>query len=253
MKITNDNQWYLNMAEIKLYGRLRQAGVLYPYDLQDQIAVAQGIVNKGQANYSDESWQALEISLASGKESIAKLAGGTVTQSELDAQTTALKAAINGLKNEVKVLKVTSQEGFIHPGVGMTKEVLENLRTQINNKQEPWYSNYLAMTASSYANLTFAANNSIDGVTIRNDAYNNSNVAAMMGSDGNRAYTQALLYFLTGNETYRSNALRIIRIWDQMDPTKYQYYADSHIKGGMPLYYMVMVRSCCGIPAHRKS
>ncbi|MBW7476510.1 S-layer homology domain-containing protein [Paenibacillus oenotherae] len=240
LKITNNSAWFLNMAEIKLYGKLRQAGILYPNDLQDQVAVAESIVNKGQANYSDETWQALERALADGQEALARLDSGNVAQDELDTLTAALKAAVSGLKQEVKVLAEISEEGFIHPGIGVTKEVMENLRTQINNKQEPWYSNYVAMLASTYANKAFAANNSLDGVTIRNDAYNASNVAAMMEQDGKRAYTQAMLFYITGEEVYRSNALRIIRIWQQMDPAKYKYYTDSHIKGGIPLYYMVM-------------
>lgn len=98
LKIINDSSCFLNMAEIKFYGKLRQAGVLYPNDLQDQVCVAQSIVNKGQANYSDETWQALESALADGQEAISRLESGTVAQDELDALTTALKAALSALK-----------------------------------------------------------------------------------------------------------------------------------------------------------
>ncbi|WP_286891752.1 S-layer homology domain-containing protein [Thermobacillus sp.] len=240
LKITNDNRWYLNMSEIKFYGKFRQAGDLYPDDLQIQVNAAQAIVDKGQQSYSDDTWQALLQALAEAQAALDELDGGSITQEELDALTAALTAAINGLKVEVRVLETISPEGFIHPGVaGLTKEVLENLRTQILNQQEPWYSYYQAMLETSFASKNFSMSNSLDGVNIRQDAYNARNVRDMALNDGQRAFTQALLYFITGDETYRANALRILRIWGQMDPDKYQYYTDAHIHNGIPLYYMI--------------
>ncbi|MGO4756989.1 alginate lyase family protein, partial [Streptomyces sp. 2MCAF27] len=58
-------------------------------------------------------------------------------------------------------------------------------------------------------------------------------------ADGLKSYTQALLYVLTGEEVYRKNALDVIRIWEQMDPAKYEYFTDSHIHTGIPLNRMV--------------
>ncbi|RCX21560.1 putative Ig domain-containing protein [Fontibacillus phaseoli] len=152
----------------------------------------------------------------------------------------ALQVTASGLKQQVEIISVTSDEGFIHPGIGVTKEVLENLRTQIENKQEPWYSYFTAMLETDYAKTAFTSSISSDGISIRTDAYNASNVKDMASRDGLRAYTQSLLYYITGNETYRSNALRIIRFWEQMDPNKYQYFTDSHIHTGIPLYHMIM-------------
>lgn len=245
VKITNETNsaWFLNMAEIKLYGSLKQAGVLYPYSLQDQVAAAQNIVQAGQGSYTDESWQILADALQEGQAALTELDNGNssgLTQDNLDTLAAALLAAINGLIMGVEIISETSEEGFIHPGVGVTKEVLENVRTQINNKQEPWYSYYNALLESDFATTDFKMSNSLDGVTIRQDSYNASNVKDMAVSDGTRAFTQAFLYYMTGNEVYRSNALRILTIWGQMDPNKYQYFADAHIHTGPPLYSMVM-------------
>ncbi|MNW35195.1 Endo-1,4-beta-xylanase A precursor [compost metagenome] len=243
LKITNDSRWYLNMAEIKFYGKQRLDGVLYSYDLQNQMAIAQDIVNGGQGYNSDTSWQALEQALAHGQTAIDKLDSGNVsdlTQADIDVLTSDLRAAISGLKQEVKIISVTSDEGFIHPGISVTKEVLENLRSQIENKQEPWYSYYTAMLETDYAKTAFTSSISPDGITVRTDAYNASNVKDMASKDGTRAFTQSILYYITGNETYRSNALRIIRLWGQMDPNKYRYFTDSHIHTGPPLYNMIM-------------
>ena len=57
-------------------------------------------------------------------------------------------------------------------------------------------------------------------------------------ADALRAYTQAILYYVTGDQVYRANAMRIIRLYEKMDPSKYVYYTDSHIHTGIPLQRM---------------
>ncbi len=242
-KITNNSAWFLNVAEIKFYGKQPQPGVLDSDLLIEKIAAAEAIIEQGSGSYTVATWRTLELALTEGKAAIADLDSGNeagLIQNDLDLLTAALVSAMDGLQKDVQVISVTSEEGFIHPGISVTKEVLENLKKQINDKQEPWYSYYKAMLETDYAKAAFAMNNSIDGITVRTDAYNGQNVKDMASRDGQRAYTQALLYYLTGNDTYRSNALRILRVWMQMDPSKYQYFTDSHIHTGIPLYFMVM-------------
>lgn len=139
----------------------------------------------------------------------------------------------------VNIKGITSDAGFIHPGVGVTKDVLENVREQIKNKQEPWYSYYKVMANTTYASKGFSCDNSLDGVTPQNDAYDSRGIKNRAENDGKRAYTQALMYVITGDEIYRSNSIRIIRIWQKMDPDKYKYFEDAHIHTGMGLYYMI--------------
>ena len=131
--------------------------------------------------------------------------------------------------------------GFTHPGVGLTKPVLENMRSQVLNGNEPWYSYYKAMMASAAAAKTVTSSNqsSTNPEAPASTAFNSQGFNQRFIQDGLKAYTQALMYYITGEELYRANAMHIIRIWSQMDPAQYVYFADAHIHTGIPLNRMV--------------
>jgi|GEM_PF-514388 len=139
----------------------------------------------------------------------------------------------------VIITAVTSEEGFTHPGVGLTKEILENMREQVIAKKDPWYSYYREMALTGDASRTITSSNasSSDPTKPANTAMNSKGAFV---ADGLKAFTQAVMYYITGDEVYRANAMRIIRIWSQMDPTRYTYFTDSHIHMGIPLHRMVV-------------
>ena len=130
--------------------------------------------------------------------------------------------------------------GFKHPGVGLTKDILENMRTEVRAHQEPWNTYFNEMLKSSAASKTIGSANQSgsDPNKPANDAFNGPGIQGQFVTDGLRAYTQSLLYYITGDAVYRANALHIIRIWSQMDPSKYVYFDDGHIHTGIPLYRM---------------
>ncbi|NDL57201.1 alginate lyase family protein [Phytoactinopolyspora mesophila] len=137
----------------------------------------------------------------------------------------------------VEIRETTSEAGFIHPGVGLTADHLENMRTQVHAGVEPWASYYDAMTQTRYAAADFTA--SIQGPTDEqptSTAYDNAGMRSRQHADSIGAMTQTLMYLVTGDELYRANALRIIRSWSSLDPTQYRYFPDAHIHTGVPLY-----------------
>ena len=134
-----------------------------------------------------------------------------------------------------------SPQGFVHPGVGLTQPILENARRQIAAGAEPWTSSYQAMRQSSAAGTAVTSSNRSSGDPTKpaSDAFNSQGFNGRFIADGLKSYTQAVLYVLTGDEVYRKNALDIIRIWEQMDPAKYEYFTDAHIHTGIPMNRMV--------------
>ena len=142
------------------------------------------------------------------------------------------------IKDPVTWLDPESEAVFFHPGVGVTKDELINVRNQVENKKDPWYSYYTKMLSTKYASREFTCNNAVNG-EIKSDAWSVQTMELTVGEDAQRAYTQTLLYVITGDETYRSNAMKIIRIYEQMDPAKYSYYVDAHIHAPTPVYKMI--------------
>ncbi|MDR7385326.1 discoidin domain-containing protein [Promicromonospora iranensis] len=137
----------------------------------------------------------------------------------------------------VKIHETVSDAGFAHPGVGLTADNLENMRTQVLAGVEPWASYYDAMTQTRYASATFKA--SIQGPTDEqptSTAYDTASMRGRQHTDSLGAMTQALMYLVTGEELYRANALHVIRTWSSLDPARYKYFPDAHIHTGVPLY-----------------
>jgi hypothetical protein len=133
------------------------------------------------------------------------------------------------------------ESGFKHPGVGLTKDVLENMRAQVRAQKEPWntYFNKMLLSGSASTNPSIKNVNGSDPTKPRYYGLNSQGVESLFITDALTAYTQAILYYVTGNEVYRANALKIIRLYEQMDPTQWAYYADACIHTGIPLQRMV--------------
>jgi len=137
--------------------------------------------------------------------------------------------------------KVDSK-GFKHPSVGLTKALLENVRAQVRAHAEPWNTYFNAMLESTVASKTVTSGNQSgsDSTKPESDSFSSQGFNGRFISDAVKAYTQALLYYITGDEVYRINAMHIIRIWSQMNPAKYTYFTDACIHTGIPLNRMVM-------------
>ncbi|MRV70307.1 hypothetical protein GJ700_01045 [Duganella sp. FT92W] len=131
--------------------------------------------------------------------------------------------------------------GFKHPGIGFTRDQLENMRTQVRAQKEPWTTYFNNMLLSGAASKTPSIKN-INGSDATQPRYYGLASQGMNSAfiaDASTVYTQAILFYVTGDETYRANAMQIIRLYEKMDPAQYAYFTDSHIHTGIPLSRMV--------------
>lgn len=138
-------------------------------------------------------------------------------------------------------LQKTTTNGILHPAISASPDALENTRNELVNQAQPWQAYYAAMCQTRFASTAFAASNIQSGTfdTIKNNTFTSSGQEMALAEDGFRAYTQAVMYYMTGNAQYRANALRQIRLWEQLDPNKVTYYPDAQIHAVVPYYYLV--------------
>lgn len=140
--------------------------------------------------------------------------------------------------NVVQITEYTSPQGFKHPGIRFTKESLENLRTQVIAGREPWASYFEGMRRRHWAQPTYRSGNDNGSGLPRNPIIDNNGKVATFIDDAQAALMQSVLYFVTGDERYRTVAMRILNIYSNMSPTGVNYFADVHIKMGQPIYHM---------------
>lgn len=168
--------------------------------------------------------------------------------------TAAVGAADPAVSDAVTIETTTSSAGFVHPGIGVDAGSLENTRAQLLAGAEPWTDYFHGMVVTKYASTTLGSANqgAGDGVPAT-DAFDNVGVSNKLFADSSGAYTQAVLYYLTGNPVYRENALKIIRIWSHMDPAKYKFFTDAQIKTGPFVYRLIaaaeLLRYTSALPA----
>ncbi|MCI1688346.1 alginate lyase family protein [Schleiferilactobacillus harbinensis] len=138
-------------------------------------------------------------------------------------------------------LKIRKENGIRHPAISVDPGKLVQTRRMLLQGQAPWQTYYAGMVQTDYASRTFKARNLQAGTydTPANNTFKRNSQEVLLSADGFRAYTQAVMYYLTGDPQYRYNALRLVRTWANMDPTAYQYYPDAHIHVPVPFYYMV--------------
>ena len=92
--------------------------------------------------------------------------------------------------------EVIDASGFKHPGVGLTKDILENMRTQVRAQKEPWntYFNQMLLSAAAAKTVTSSNQSSTDPTKPASDAFNSQSFDSKFIADGLKAYTQAILY-----------------------------------------------------------
>ena len=126
---------------------------------------------------------------------------------------------------------VCDESGFVHPGVGLTAEMLDTVQRMVNGGKDPWITYYNDMLVSSAASEDIT----INMADPENTAYNSQGTNGKFIKDALTAYTQAILYYVTGKNVYRKNCMDIIRQYEKLNPDSYAYFNDACIHTGIPM------------------
>lgn len=134
------------------------------------------------------------------------------------------------LADDVEINETTTN-GFVHPGIGLTKGMLDNVREQVRAKREPWYSSYnrFARDPNSRETIEIINQSKSDPSKPNLTKFNDRTIMKQLEYDARRAYRQALMFYFTGKPAHRANAMTIIRLWSQVDPRSFASFHSSHI------------------------
>jgi hypothetical protein len=135
-----------------------------------------------------------------------------------------------------------TSRGFVHPGIGFTKGVLENARLQVMVKREPWWSAYqkLAAHANSAEKVSCRNQSTKDPSRPDSDTFDSRGMEARLKGDADKALRQALMYWFTAKQCHRANAMNIIRTWAKLDPKKFKSFPEDHIHASYPVQNLII-------------
>jgi hypothetical protein len=145
--------------------------------------------------------------------------------------------------NIVQINETVSDAGFVHPGVGLSAADLRNAQEQVRAGQEPWASYFDAMTqVAPWSQKGYDPDNMVNGKpdTPITTTFDQGGMRGRMTRDSFGALSQALMWVMTGDETYRRSAIWTLRTWGNMDPDGFKYFPDAHIHTGKPLSQFLM-------------
>jgi hypothetical protein len=105
---------------------------------------------------------------------------------------------------------------FVHPGVLVDRQQLEYVKKMVTAHAEPFYSAFLKAQRSPWGSLDYKPKGPPEDGYIKCGPISNPNIGCKdADNDGTAAYTQALLWYITGNHAYADNAIRILNIYGQ--------------------------------------
>jgi hypothetical protein len=100
---------------------------------------------------------------------------------------------------------------FQHPGVLVNLPQLDFVKAKVKAGSDPWSSGFASALASPYASTTYAPHPLAD-VDCGPDSNPDIGCSAEMG-DAIAAYTQALLWAVTGSSVYAQKSIEIMNAW----------------------------------------
>jgi uncharacterized membrane protein len=105
---------------------------------------------------------------------------------------------------------------FQHPGVLVSKAQLDYVKSQVANQVQPFYSTFQKAGNSNWGSLTYVPAGPPAGGLIQCGTASVPDIGCTAeDDDATAAYTQALLWYITGNQTYANNAIKIMNTYAQ--------------------------------------
>jgi len=147
---------------------------------------------------------------------------------------------ITDLRPAVREVK-SATSGLLHPGLGLSKTQLDTMQRHVRRGDEPWAKAFEAFSKVPRSSITPRIAYQPEWTEIpRGHLGQGGNfITVHMAMDGDVAFHQIIMWYVTGNETYRLNAIKVLR--DYFSITKIEPHWDSQIRWGISAYKFCFV------------
>jgi hypothetical protein len=103
---------------------------------------------------------------------------------------------------------------FVHPGVLVNQARLDFIKQQVANGVQPFANAFQQAKSSKWGSLSYTVQGPPSGGVIDCGSYSSPNIGCSTeDDDASAAYTQALLWYITGDATYAHNAIAIMNTY----------------------------------------
>lgn len=97
---------------------------------------------------------------------------------------------------------------FTHPGILLNRADLDRIKTNVANNIEPWKSRFAQFSARPTSSINYVMRGPFATVSRTPDVN-----LSQFESDASAAQDQAMMWYITGNQAYASNAIKIMNAW----------------------------------------
>ena len=114
-------------------------------------------------------------------------------------------------KHHGDALEYRTVETFKHPGAMHTEDDMRRWRNLVGQQQEPWYTAFNHLKASKLAQVTWKATPQV--LLVRGANNKTTQNYGYAYRDAHSAYQQAILWHVTGNDSYAAAATKTLNGW----------------------------------------
>jgi hypothetical protein len=101
--------------------------------------------------------------------------------------------------------------GFVHPGILVNRAQLDEIKKRVVSGKEPQKTAFEALKSHELGALDYTPH---PRATVECGSFSNPDLGCKdEQKDSEAAYAQALLWYITGNQTYADNAVKIMNAW----------------------------------------
>jgi hypothetical protein len=112
-----------------------------------------------------------------------------------------------------RATRVTSKEGFVHPGIGFSADDLKRIQKMVREGYEPWATAFDQFRKLPQASKNYVLLNLDENGNPKYEEMADGNGQYEGRRDADAAFTQTLMWYITGDNDYADKALKIIRSW----------------------------------------